>query len=175
MIRYIISICKFEGLLVTRIGFEDHNHDSCVKEALHAAETHCLDRKLQFTKVRRRVLEILLSEHKALGAYDILARLTDEGIGSQPPVAYRALDFLVSHGFVHRIEKMNAYIACTLPGEPHSPAFMICRVCDAVVEAQPPAGDALNQTARDLGFQIENTVLEAEGICPACADEGAAE
>jgi Fur family zinc uptake transcriptional regulator len=70
-------------------------------------ETHCTDEGLQLTKVRRRVLEILLLEQKALGAYDILSSLNAEGLGSQPPIAYRALDFLVTNGFAHKIEKIK--------------------------------------------------------------------
>ena len=154
---------------MSSIGFEKHNHAACIKQALKEAEALCARKKLQFTQVRRRVLEILLGEHKALAAYDILAKLNAEGLGSQPPVAYRALDFLVSNGFAHKVEKLNAYIACSHPGESHAPAFMICRVCDAVVEARSaPGRGVLGSAARETGFQIEQTVLEAEGVCPLC-------
>ncbi len=85
------------------VGFEHHDHRGCIAEAVSVAEAVCADRKVRFTPGRRRVLEILLEEHRALGAYDILDRLNREGRGSQPPVAYRALDFLVKHGFVHKI------------------------------------------------------------------------
>ncbi len=123
------------------------------------------------TPVRRKVLELLLEEHRALGAYAILDMLSEAGFGSQPPVAYRALDFLAEHGFVHKIERLNAFVACAHPGEAHSPAFMICRVCDAVAEAQSaPTKGALGTAARATGFQIERTVVEAEGVCPACAE-----
>ncbi len=151
------------------VGFERHDHTGCIADAVAAAETVCADRKVQFTPGRRRVLEILLEEHRALGAYDILERLSREGRGAQPPVAYRALDFLVKHGFVHKIEGLNAFIACTRPGEAHAPAFMICRLCAAVAETQAaPASDALAGAARAAGFRIERTVVEAEGLCPAC-------
>ena len=94
---------------MTAHGFDPHDHDHCIADALSAAEDACARRKLNLTPVRRRVLEILLQQHKAMGAYDILARLESEGLGSQPPVAYRALDFLVSNGFAHKIEGLNAY------------------------------------------------------------------
>ena len=170
---YIISTLKFRNLCeenhMDAVGFGQHDHAACVAEALAVAENDCAARKLHLTKTRRRVLEILLSEHKAIGAYEILARLGAEGLGSQPPVAYRALDFLVTNGFAHKIEKLNSYIACSHPGAAHTPAFMICRACDAVVEARAqPARGALGQAARELGFQIETTVVEAEGLCPAC-------
>lgn len=150
------------------LGFARHNHSSCMSDALAKAEETCAAKSLQFTKSRRRVLEILLSEHKAMGAYDILALLNREGVAAQPPVAYRALDFLVSNGFAHKIEKLNAYIACSLPGETHDPAFLICRACNSVAEeAQAPT---MSKVAKASGFQIENTVMEAEGICPKCLD-----
>lgn len=145
-------------------GFEVHDHGVCVKSALHAAEAACLTRKVQLTPVRRRALEILLEAHAALGAYDVLARLDIDGFGSKPPVAYRALAFLVDQGFVHRVERLNAFVACAHPGAVHDPAFMICRSCGKVAEAQA----AEQSFAASSGFQIEQTVIEAEGLCPTC-------
>ncbi len=154
------------------IGFEQHDHKACVAQGLAEAEARCAAEGLRLTPVRRKVLELLLAEHRALGAYAILDLLRDAGFGSQPPVAYRALDFLVAHGFVHKIERLNAFVACAHPGQAHAPAFMICRLCDAVAEAQsPPAKGALGVAARATGFRIEKTVVEAEGVCPSCAEE----
>lgn len=151
------------------VGFEKHDHSTCIVDLISAAEAYTAANKLQFTPIRRRVLEILLQGHKALGAYDILDRLKEEGKASQPPVAYRALDFLVKHGFVHKIERLNAYIACAHPFESHAPAFMICRQCHAVAEASTARTKGrLNEAAATAGFQIERTVIEAEGLCPKC-------
>jgi len=148
------------------LGFSNHDHSSCMRTALDAADAACLARKVQLTPVRRRVLEILLESHSAMGAYDVLARLDAEGLGSKPPVAYRALGFLVEQGFVHRIERLNAFIAGAHPGAAHDPAFMICRACGTVAEAEATA--ALAQSAALSGFQVEQTVIEAEGLCPSC-------
>jgi len=140
-----------------------------VTGALSSIEAYCETNGLRLTPVRRKVLEILLQEHRALGAYAILDRLKEAGFGSQPPVAYRALDFLSTHGFVHKIQRLNAFVACSHPGESHAPAFMICRECDAVAEAEAPGGSqALGAAAQATGFKIERTVIEAEGICPSC-------
>ena len=159
----------------TPVGFVRHDHASCVADGLAAAELRCAEDGLRFTPVRRKVLEILLQEHRALGAYVILDRLREEGFGSQPPVAYRALDFLVAHGLAHKIERLNAFVACAHPGETHAPAFMICRLCESVAEAQSaPARGALGAAARATGFRIERTVVEAEGVCPACAEKAGA-
>lgn len=151
----------------TPVGFARHDHGACIASALTLAEARCRDTGAQLTPVRRRALEILLESHVALGAYDVLARLAEDGFGSKPPVAYRALSFLVEQGFAHRIEKLNAYVACTHPGEAHDAAFMICRNCHKVAEAEVDA------TLGENGFIIENIVIEAEGLCPICRDEGA--
>ncbi|EEE38695.1 zinc uptake regulation protein [Rhodobacteraceae bacterium KLH11] len=156
----------------TPIGFQEHDHQACVETALATAEVRCNEAGLRLTPVRRKVLEMLVQEHRALGAYAILDRLRDEGFGSQPPVAYRALDFLVQHGFAHKIERLNAFVACAHPGAMHSPAFMICRNCDAVAEAQSaPVKGMLGAAARAAGFEIERMVVEAEGLCPDCTEK----
>jgi Fur family zinc uptake transcriptional regulator len=140
-----------------------------VDTTLARAEAQCLEKGLKFTPVRRRALEILLREHRAIGAYDLLGHLAKDGLGSQPPVAYRALDFLVKAGFAHKIEALNAYIACMHSGEAHAPVFLICSKCNAVAETETTAaGDTLGDAARAAGFQIERTVLEAQGLCPEC-------
>lgn len=157
------------------VGFEVHDHAQCMHTAIQAADTRCESEGLRFTAVRRKALEILLQEHRALGAYEVLDKLRDAGFGSQPPVAYRALDFLVANGFAHKIERLNAFVACAHPGASHSPAFLICRMCDSVAEAQSAQvqGD-LGDAARAAGFRVERTVLEAEGICPACVEKAEA-
>jgi Fur family zinc uptake transcriptional regulator len=155
-------------------NFDSHDHSTCMSRALEAVETACETRKLNLTPIRRRVLEILLDQHRAVGAYDVLAVLSDEGQNAQPPVAYRALDFLVSHGFAHKIEGLNAYVACVSPGREHSPAFLICRSCDAVAEQDGAgSGAPLGAAAADAGFVIEHTTVEAQGLCPKCASSAA--
>lgn len=156
------------------IGFSSHDHTHCITDNMAQIEAHYAKEGLQLTPVRRRVLEILLHEHRALGAYDILDKLRSEGLGSQPPVAYRALDFLVTHGFAHKIERLNAFVACAHPGEIHDPAFLICRKCDGGAEAQTKsARGQLGSSAEIAGFHIERAVLEAVGVCPNCAERPA--
>jgi len=159
---------------MSTIGFDPHNHATCIASALREAEQRCAAQKLQFTPARRRVLEILLEKHRALGAYEILDVLAADGLGSQPPVVYRALDFLVQHGLAHRIERMNAYTACAHPDHDHVPAFLICRNCKAVAEAETElAQGRLGAAARATSFTIERIVVEAEGLCPICAESPA--
>ena len=156
-------------------GFEPHDHTQCIASAMGAAEHLCDEQGLQLTKVRRRVLEILLEKHRAMGAYEVLDHLREEGLGSQPPVAYRALDFLVSNGLAHRIERLNAFIACVAPGESHAPTFLICRGCSSVAETPAwRAGRALRNVASEVGFEVERVAIEAEGLCPSCQERPAA-
>ncbi|QFT61103.1 Zinc uptake regulation protein (plasmid) [Sulfitobacter sp. THAF37] len=158
--------------VVHPLGFERHDHARCISTALAEAETRSRHEGLRLTPVRRKALEVLLQEHRAVGAYEMLDRLRDAGFGSQPPVAYRALDFLVANGFAHKIERLNAFIACTHPGDSHSPVFMICRACDSVAETHTtPARGALGEAARAAGFRIERTMVEALGLCPDCAEK----
>lgn len=155
----------------TPTAFLEHDHSQCRGDVLARAEAAAAEAGARLTPVRRRVLEILLEQHRALGAYDVLQRLAAEGFGNQPPVAYRALDFLVEHGLAHRVRRLNAFTACMHPGEPHAPAFLICEGCKAVAEA--PAVQvrmALNAAAAKLGFQINRSSIEAVGQCPACRE-----
>lgn len=150
-------------------AFNPHNHDTCSSEVLARADYLAAKANVRLTPVRRRVLEILLESHQAMGAYDVLKRLAAEGFGNQPPVAYRALEFLADQGLVHRIRRLNAFAACMHPGQDHAPAFLICRNCNAVAEAAAvPVRQSLDQAAALMGFAVERTTIEALGLCPAC-------
>lgn len=151
-------------------AFDSHDHDACVHDALEAAERSCAEQSLRMTPVRRRVLEILLETHNAQGAYEILERLSAEGLGSKPPVVYRALAFLTENGFAHRVERLNAFVACASPGSHHAPAFMICRGCGSVAEDRVADGGGLASAVAKAGFQVEQTVVEIEGLCPTCQE-----
>ncbi len=155
------------------VGFSRHDHKRCVTRALREADSYCRLNKLRFTAVRRRTLGILLESHSAVGAYDVLERLNSEGLGSKPPIAYRALGFLLDNGFIHRVERLNAYIACSHPGASHDPAFLICTGCKSVAETPVSSAGSLSKCARDSGFEIQHTTLEAEGQCPRCQQQAA--
>lgn len=158
---------------MTRLNaFEPHDHAGCAETALAHAERVASERGLRLTPVRRRTLEILLAEHRALGAYEVLDRLGQSGFGTQPPVAYRALDFLVDLGLAHRVRRLNAFAACTQPGHDHAPLFFICENCDTVAEA--PVGTvraAADREAARIGFGIARMNVEAVGTCASCRAE----
>lgn len=140
-----------------------------MEKNIQEAEQYCKENGLNFTPVRRKVLEILLNKNTAIGAYEILDLLREAGFKNQPPVAYRALDFLVQNGFAHKIEQLNSFIGCTHPGKDHSPAFMICRKCDSVSEEEALTRNfSVSQIASKAGFTVEKAVIEARGLCHSC-------
>ena len=151
------------------IAFAEHDHRSCREAALAGLRQAARDRGLRLTPARIRVLEILVEAHRAIGAYELLDRLSAEGLGRQPPSVYRALEFLTGQGFVHRIEKLNAYVACCRPGDRHRSCFLICRSCRKVAEIEDHALEtALAGTAAARGFAMERAVMEVDGTCPTC-------
>ncbi len=158
----------------TPLACRPHDHSHCVSHALAAAEQLCLDAGLRLTPLRKRVLELVWDSHKPLGAYDILGVLSEaDGRRAAPPTVYRALDFLLENGLIHRLASLNAFIGCNHPGEVHQGQFLICRHCHAAIELQRSTiGDAVQASARAVGFQVEGQTVEIVGLCAAC--QGAA-
>lgn len=151
-----------------------HAHDACIDDALDAADALCAKQGVRLTVLRRRVLELVWGSHGPLGAYDILDRLREDKRGAAPPTVYRALDFLLSNGLIHRIESLNAYVGCGAPSEAHAGQFLICGDCGSVGELDDPDITELIATkARAMGFAIAHQTIEATGLCPECAGRGA--
>lgn len=146
-----------------------HDHDRCVSRIMRAAERMCAERGLQLTPIRRRVLELITQRHAPIGAYDILGALK-KGEGAQaPPTVYRALEFLLDAGVIHRIDAINAFVACEVPETVHTGQFLICRECNKVVELDDPAiSRLLTQKAEAAGFTADTHDVEIKGLCGAC-------
>ena len=106
-----------------------HEHAHCVSDALARAESLCAGRGARLTALRRRVLELVWQSHRPRGAYDMLDYLGEDGRPAAPLTVYRALDFLVGQGLVHRIESLNAYVGCAEPGAAHAGPFLVCDGC----------------------------------------------
>ncbi len=142
----------------------------CVHSALAEADALCAKQGLRLTTLRRRVLELVWQSHKPLGAYDILAVLSDEdGRRAAPPTVYRALDFLLENGLVHRIASLNAFTGCNHPTHAHQGQFLICRLCHAAIELQHPAiSNAVIDAAAGVGFAVEGQTVEIVGVCAGC-------
>jgi Fur family transcriptional regulator, zinc uptake regulator len=142
-----------------------------VEVRLDRAAGACAARGIQLTPLRRRVLELILEADGALTAYQLLDRLKETHRGAAPPTIYRALDFLLEHRFIHKVERLNAFIPCVESGHEHAAQFLICRQCGAVTEIEDEAAaNALEHAAEREGFHPRSTVVEIEGTCAACFD-----
>jgi len=146
-----------------------HDHEHCIEDALVAAERLCAEKGLRFTPLRRRVLELVWSSHKPVGAYALLDKLRTEELGSAPPTVYRALDFLIENGLIHRIERMNAFIGCSHPGETHRGFFLICGECGNAQELESDSvAESISTSASRRGFTARDMTLEVTGTCAEC-------
>jgi Fur family zinc uptake transcriptional regulator len=150
-----------------------HNHARCTADALRKAEVVCAQRKTRLTDIRRQVLEMVWQSHAPIGAYDILSQMNAGGGKTAPMAVYRALDFLMENGLVHRIASRNAFIGCAHMGEDHHAAqFLICHSCGTTAELESPAlTRALSQAVAERGFTIDSQIVEISGTCPHCRQQ----
>lgn len=146
-----------------------HDHGKCVATALSRANDICSSRGVRLTDIRREVLELVWQSHNPVGAYEILELLSQGERKAQPPTVYRALDFLLEQGLIHRIESLNAFVGCSSPGQEHSSQFLICRECGAAAELlDSRIEDAIGRGAEAAGFSVEHPTVELEGVCARC-------
>jgi Fur family zinc uptake transcriptional regulator len=133
------------------------------------AQMTCAARGARLTPVRRRVLELILSMDQPTGAYALLAEL-QRGRGKLgPPTVYRALEFLLAHGLIHKLETSAAFIACCDIEHPHESQFIICDDCGATEELRDETiGESLRQLAERRGFAVARQIVEARGLCLVC-------
>jgi Fur family transcriptional regulator, zinc uptake regulator len=123
----------------------------------------------KMTPIRRKVLRLLLASPAPSKAYDLLAHLDGEG-AAKPPTIYRALDFLQGMGLAHKIESLNAYVACGHASHSHAAVFLICDTCHSAEELHAVGTDkALRAETSAAGFQLQRAVVEVRGVCQVCA------
>ena len=142
-----------------------------VDAALDAAAALCARNGAQLTELRRTVLELILRAESPSTAYQLLDRLKETRKGAAPPTVYRALDFLMEQKLVHKVERLNAFVACTDAGHPHAHAvqFLICTTCGTVAEIEDRhVAKALARAAEGQGFSPAGAVVELDGTCSAC-------
>jgi Fur family zinc uptake transcriptional regulator len=149
-----------------------HDHRQCVSKALADAESVCNKQNARLTPIRKRVLELVWDSHEPIGAYDILARLSREREKATPPTVYRALEFLMDVGLVHRIDSLNSFLGCRSPTRQHVAQFLVCRSCHHVDEIDSVAVQrALMAESRKSGFTLEPSTFEVKGLCGDCASQ----
>src|SRR3978361_385496 len=145
----------------------DHDHDRCAADALRHAEGVCERRAQRITPIRRQVLLALLASHRPLGAYEVIDGLARSMPRPAPITVYRALDFLMENGLVHRIESRNAYLACAHDHDAAAMvAFLICERCGSGgATPEPPVPPSGNAAARATGFAPKMSLVEITGTC----------
>jgi len=153
---------------------DHHDHAACVDDALDRAAALCGKRGARLTELRRQVLELVWRGHAPVGAYDILGQLKDGERGAAPPTVYRALEFLMEQGLVHRIESLNAYVGCSRPERAHVSQFLICKECGSAAELDDKSiAEQVIRRAGELGFTVERQTIEVRGLCPGCQAKAA--
>ncbi|MFT3761796.1 MAG: Fur family transcriptional regulator [Pseudoxanthomonas sp.] len=154
------------------------HHVDDARGFVRAVQAACAERGLRLTPIRARVLELIAQAGKPVKAYELLEMVRERnserggGVGADaPPTVYRALDFLMANGFVHKLESVNAFVACHHPNSAaHSVPFLICDRCHSAVELEDVEVVAqLEDRARSLGFRPQAQTLEVHGLCARCA------
>lgn len=136
------------------------------------ARAFCEDQGARFTPLRAKVYEILLQEDASIGAYDLLDKLKKIEDSAKPPTVYRALDFFLDLGLVHKVESTNTFKACHHFGCSHPVQFLICDECGDVQEISSNGVEStLAAQAMENDFQIVSQTIEAHGICVKCHKE----
>lgn len=160
-------------MITPETAYQPHDHSRCIEEAMKQAESVCENRGQRLTDLRKKVLKLVWSSHKPVGAYDVLAMLSKgQDRPAAPPTVYRALDFLIDQGLIHRIASLNAYIGCNTPGAPHDGTFLICEKCRTTRElGNQEHSQHLRTLVGATGFKTHHTLIEVSGLCPACQQE----
>ncbi len=147
--------------------------DKLTRRLDQAAEA-CAAKGGRLTDIRRSVLALVIRAAGPVGAYTLLDALKAERANAAPVTIYRALDFLMEHGLIHKIERLNAFVACAESGEhehhDHAVQFLICRQCGTVAEMEDDGiSAAVSQAAGKTGFRPDHATVEVEGTCGNCA------
>ncbi len=145
------------------------SHHECIDSAIRVAESICLERRLQFTPLRRSVFKLIWQSHSPLKAYDILDQLQKKDSSAKPITIYRTLDFLIENRMIHKIESQNTYFGCSHPRESHNCYFTICSKCNVVSEGctnnfLTPIYDDLKKEK----FLVKHITFEIHGVCKNC-------
>ncbi len=154
-------------------------HNSCTDPSHHvhdaggyvqAVEKACDERGIRLTPLRAQVLGLIAEAGRPVKAYDLLDSMKALNGSSAPPTVYRALDFLLEQGFIHRLASMNAFVGCHHPHERHSVPFLICDGCHSAIELEDERITRLLDTqAKAMGFSPRAQTLEVHGLCASCS------
>ncbi len=153
-----------------------NNHQHCINTALAIAESVCKEQGVRLTPLRKQVLLLVWQSHKPLGAYDLIDMLAEtEQRRIAPPTVYRALEFLLEQGLIHRINSLNAYVGCSDPHLHQEPQqattnyFFICSQChDSQEVIDPKLAKHIVESGKQFQFTPQQQWLEVIGLCKQC-------
>jgi len=145
-----------------------------IEQQIADARARCERRGAHWTALREDVLRRLLARGASAKAYELLADMQAVHGKVAPMTVYRALDFLVEHGLVHRIASSSTYVACPHPDASHADAmFLVCEGCGSTVECEDAqVTGSLARTLRGAGFAAHD--IEIRGRCSRCRDAASA-
>ena len=148
-------------------------YTSELKATIHKVEEICKSNKLGLTEIRRQVFEIIIKNNKPVKAYEILDKISNiNNKPSHPPTVYRAIDFLIENGFVHKLNSINSFVGCFHPKAHKECYFLICKKCNIYQECcDDSLKDRISKTAIHNNFVISNTTLEIQGHCLDCSQK----
>jgi Fur family transcriptional regulator, zinc uptake regulator len=157
------------GSAFTELTPLTHNHDSCRNKAVQTADKLCAERGVQLTSIRRKTLELIWESHRAVKAYDLLDQIKPLQQSAKPATVYRALDFLLEQGLIHRVESLNAFIGCSCSDKQHEQLLLICEQCHEVEERPGEfVMAAVAQEVKQADFTVHRKAIEIQGICKHC-------
>ncbi len=146
-----------------------HTHGA--EEFVRAVQQACRERGLNLTPIRTEALKRIAEAGKPIKAYELLERMRGGPGASAPPTVYRALDFLLGQGFIHRLASINAFLACHHPKAGHVAPILICQSCESAQELEDESiAASLDLLARAQRFEPASTYIEVLGICGRCAE-----
>ena len=148
---------------------DPHHHVDDGDAFVAEVERACEARGLRLTPIRAHALRLIADAGRPIKAYELLDRMKATHDAAAPPTVYRALDFLLEHGFIHKLESINAYVACHHPEQAHQVPFLICDRCASAEEVcDARVAELIEAQAEALGFRPLAQTLEVHGLCKRC-------
>lgn len=143
--------------------------DPSIARALKHAEDVCAQRNLAFTPLRRQIFALVCHHTNPVGAYELLDELKVARGNAAPVTVYRALDFLIDAGLVHRVTALNAFTACHTGAPGHGGLLLVCGKCSNVIELEDlDVGERIVQSAAGVRFEASGDLVEVRGLCEEC-------
>ncbi len=140
-----------------------------LESAIAYAESICIKNGTKLTDNRRKIFEVVHAAGRPIGAYDIIDALSDSIPGAKPPTVYRALEFLLEIGLVHKIESLNAFMSCAHPGHTHAVQMLICDSCGLTSEINDQEINSnVVSLANTQDFEVDHAIFEIHGKCSRC-------